>query len=371
LKREVGFVTQTALTLEDILRVALQRNCSDVHLKAGSPPLFRLYGELYRANTPPLPPEEVRRLAYSVLTPDQIAQFEHRKELDFAFTTVEGARVRANLALQRGTIVAFYRIIPPRIPTFEELGLPPVVRQFCERPRGIVLVTGPAGSGKTTTLASMIDYINQRFPLHIITVEDPIEFVHTDKMALVNQREVGRDTHSFANALKYVLREDPDVILIGEMRDLETIALAITAAETGHLVFATLHTVDAPQTVDRIIDVFPTHQQQQIRMQLSVSLVGVIAQRLLRRADGKGMVAAFEVLVGTSAARALIREGKTFQLPSVIQTGLRQGMITLEQSLAQLVSQGLVTLDDALAEANNPDYLLELVQAAKKGAASS
>ncbi|MFA0761276.1 MAG: hypothetical protein HZLCBSQH_001381, partial [Candidatus Fervidibacterota bacterium] len=185
------------------------------------------------------------------------------------------------------------------------------------------------------------------------------------------QREVGRDTHSFANALKYALREDPDVILIGEMRDLETIALAITAAETGHLVFATLHTVDAPQTVDRIIDVFPTHQQQQIRMQLSVSLVGVIAQRLLRRADGKGMVAAFEVLVGTSAARALIREGKTFQLPSVIQTGLRQGMITLEQSLAQLVSQGLVTLDDALAEANNPDYLLELVQAAKKGAASS
>jgi twitching motility protein PilT len=358
------------MTLDDILRVALQRNCSDVHLKAGAPPMFRLYGELYKANAPPLTPDDVRRLAYSTLTPEQIAQFERRRELDFAFTAADGVRVRANLALQRNTPVAFYRLIPPRIPSFEELGLPSIVRYFCERPRGIVLVTGPAGAGKTTTLASMIDYINQRFPLHIITVEDPIEFVHQDKMALVNQREVGRDTHSFANALKYALREDPDVILIGEMRDLETIALAITAAETGHLVFATLHTVDAPQTIDRIIDVFPTHQQQQIRMQLSVSLVGVIAQRLLRRADGKGMVAAFEVLVGTSAARALIREGKTFQLPSVIQTGLRQGMMSLEHSLAQLVLQGLVRMEDALAEANNPDYLRELVQQGKKGSAS-
>ncbi len=217
----------------------------------------------------------------------------------------------------------------------------------------------------------MVDYINQRFPLHIITVEDPIEFVHEDKMALVNQREVGRDTHSFANALKYSLREDPDVILIGEMRDLETIALAITAAETGHLVFATLHTPDAPQTIDRIIDVFPTHQQQQIRMQLSVSLIGVLAQRLLRRADGKGMVAAFEVLIGTTPARALIREAKTFQLPSVIQTGLKQGMVTLEQSLADLVLKGLIRLEDALEEANQPDYLEELVQRGKREKAAS
>lgn len=361
-----------ALTLEDILRVGLQRNCSDVHLKAGSPPLFRLYGDLYRAtNVPPLTPEDIRSLVYSVLTPEQIAYFERHEELDFAFSTAERARIRANLAMQRGTIAAFFRIIPPRIPTFEELGLPPVVKYFCERPRGIVLVTGPAGSGKTTTLASMIDYINQRFPLHIITVEDPIEFVHEDKLSLINQREVGRDTLSFANALKYSLREDPDVILIGEMRDLETIALAITAAETGHLVFATLHTPDAPQTIDRIIDVFPTHQQQQIRMQLSVSLVGVLAQRLLRRADGKGMVAAFEVLIGTTPARALIREAKTFQLPSVIQTGLKQGMITLEQSLANLVLQGVIRLEDALEEANQPDFLEELVQRGKRETAAS
>lgn len=356
-------MTQTqTLTLEHILRVGMQRKCSDVHLKAGVPPMFRLYGELYKADTPPLTPEDVRRLAYSALTPEQIVTFERNKELDFAFTTPERARIRANMAMQRNTIAAFFRIIPPHIPTFEELGLPPTVRYFCERPRGIVLVTGPAGCGKTTTLASMINYINNRFPLHIITVEDPIEFVHEDNLALINQREVGRDTHSFANALKYSLREDPDVILIGEMRDLETIALAITAAETGHLVLATLHTPDAPQTIDRIIDVFPTHQQQQIRMQLAVSLVGVLAQRLLRRADGKGMIAAFEVLVGTTAARALIREGKTFQLPSVIQTGMKQGMITLEQSLANLVLQGLVRLEDALAEAAHPDQLEELIK---------
>lgn len=350
------------LTLEDILRVGVQRNCSDVHIKAGVPPLFRLYGNLYKANAPPLTPEDTKRIIYSVLNPEQIREFERRKELDFALTIPGVARVRANAMLQRGTIAAIFRIIPPRIPTIDELGLPPIVKQFCERPRGIVLVTGPAGSGKTTTLAAMVDYINDRFPLHIITIEDPIEFVHEDKLSLVNQREVGRDTHSFANALKYSLREDPDVILIGEMRDLETIALAITAAETGHLVFGTLHTIDATQTIDRIIDVFPTHQQQQIRMQLSISLVGIISQRLLRRADGQGMVAAFEILVGTAAARALIREAKTFQIPSVIQTGVKQGMMLLEQSLADLVLKGIVTMEEAMENANDPDQLEELVQ---------
>ncbi len=363
-------MTQTVmqtLALEDILRVGVQRNCSDVHLKAGAPPMFRLFGELYRAtNVPPLTPEDTRRLVYSILPDEKREEFERRKEVDFAFDIPGLARLRVNALMQRGTVEAIFRIIPPRIPTFEELGLPPIVRHFCERPRGIVLVTGPAGCGKTTTLASMVDYINSHFPLHIITVEDPIEFVHHDKLALVNQREVGRDTLSFANALKYALREDPDVIMIGEMRDLETIALAITAAETGHLVLSTLHTPDAVQTIDRIIDAFPTHQQQQIRMQLAISLVGVISQRLVRRADGKGMVAAFEVLVGTTAVRALIREAKTFQLPSVLQTGIRQGMMTLEQSLANLVVKGLIRLEDALEEANHPEAVEELVKEARR-----
>ncbi len=366
-------MTQTrTLALEDILRVGVQRNCSDVHLKAGAPPLFRLYGDLYPAtNVPPLTPEDTQRLIFSILPDEKREEFERRKEVDFAFTIPGLARFRANVLMQRGTVEGVFRIIPPRIPSFEELGLPPIVRHFCERPRGIVLVTGPAGCGKTTTLAAMVDYINNRFPLHIITVEDPIEFVHQDKLALINQREVGRDTLSFANALKYALREDPDVIMIGEMRDLETIALAITAAETGHLVFGTLHTTDAVQTIDRIIDAFPTHQQQQIRMQLAISLVGVISQRLVRRADGRGMVAAFEVLVGTTAVRALIREAKTFQLPSVLQTGLRQGMMTLEQSLANLVLQGIVKLEDALAEANQPEALEELVREGKRREAAS
>ncbi len=364
-------VAQT-LALEDILRFGVQRNCSDVHLKAGSPPLFRLYGDLYPAtNVPPLTPEDTKRLVFSILPSEKQREFDRRKEVDFAFTIPNLARFRVNVLMQRGTVEAVFRIIPSRIPTFEELGLPPIVRYFCERPRGIVLVTGPAGCGKTTTLAAMIDYINNRFPLHIITIEDPIEFVHRDKLALINQREVGRDTLSFANALKYSLREDPDVIMIGEMRDLETIALAITAAETGHLVFGTLHTTDAVQTIDRIIDAFPTHQQQQIRMQLAISLVGVISQRLLRRADGKGMVAAFEVLVGTTAVRALIREAKTFQLPSVLQTGIRQGMMTLEQSLANLVLKGIVRMEDALAEANQPEALEELVREGKQREAAS
>lgn len=366
-------MTQTqTLSLEDILRFGVQRNCSDVHLKAGAPPLFRLHGDLYPAtNVPPLSPEDTKRLVFSVLPDERKEEFERRKEVDFAFTIPNLARFRVNVLMQRGTVEAVFRIIPLRIPSFEELGLPPIVRYFCERPRGIVLVTGPAGCGKTTTLAAMVDYINNRFPLHIITIEDPIEFVHQDKLALINQREVGRDTLSFANALKYSLREDPDVIMIGEMRDLETIALAITAAETGHLVFGTLHTTDAVQTIDRIIDAFPTHQQQQIRMQLAISLVGVISQRLVRRADRKGMIAAFEVLVGTTAVRALIREAKTFQLPSIIQTGLKQGMTTLEQSLANLVLKGIVNLEDALAEANQPEYLEELVKEGRTRVAAS
>jgi len=359
-----------ALHLNDILTDLVQRDGSDLHLKVGQPPFFRIYGRLTRTDYPTLTPELIRELIYAILSEEQIQRLERQRELDMAYELSGVSRFRVNLFHQQGNLGGVFRVIPSRVRTIDDLGLPQVLKKIALLRRGLVLVTGPTGSGKTTTLAAMVDYINENRRAHIITIEEPIEYWHEDKVASITQREVGADTESFAEALRHVMRQNPDVILVGEMRDLETIALAITAAETGHLVFATLHTIDAPQTIDRIIDVFPTHQQQQIRMQLSVSLVGVISQRLLRRADGKGMVAAFEVLVGTSAARALIREGKTFQLPSVIQTGLRQGMMTLEQSLAQLVLQGLVTLDDAIAEANNPDYLQELVQAGKKGVAS-
>ena len=359
-----------ALHLNDILTELVQRDGSDLHLKVGQPPFFRVHGRLTRTDYPTLTPDLIRELIYAILTDEQIRRLEERRELDMAYELPNISRFRVNLFHQQGYLGGVFRVIPSRIRTIDDLGLPQVLKQIALLRRGLVLVTGPTGSGKTTTLAAIVDYINEHRRAHIITIEEPIEYWHDDKLASITQREVGADTESFAEALRHVMRQNPDVILVGEMRDLETIALAITAAETGHLVFATLHTVDAPQTIDRIIDVFPTHQQQQIRMQLSVSLVGVIAQRLLRRADGKGMVAAFEVLVGTSAARALIREGKTFQLPSVIQTGLRQGMMSLEHSLAQLVLQGLVRMEDALAEANNPDYLRELVQQGKKGSAS-
>lgn len=349
------------LKLDDLLKFGLQSKASDVHIKAGCPPMFRIFGELRRAKTPPLSDEEAKRLIYQALKEEEIKKFEKTKELDTAYVIPGVARFRVNCYYQRGRIGAAFRIIPLKVPTIDELGLPPIVKEFCERPRGFIVVTGPAGSGKTTTQAAMINYINERFPCHIITVEDPIEFVFEDKKALINQRELHQDTHSFANALRAALREDPDVILVGEMRDLETIALAITAAETGHLVISTLHTTDAIGTIDRIIDVFPTHQQQQIRVQLSMNLVGIIAQRLLRRADGKGMVAAFEILVGTPAVRALIRDGKTPQLFSILQTGTKVGMTTLERSLAELVMKGIVTKEEAMAHANDPDQLEELL----------
>ena len=349
------------MELVDLLRFGMQRKASDVHIKAGCPPMFRIFGDLYRANTPPLSNEEAKRLIYTALTEEQQRILETKKELDLAYVVPDLARFRVNCYFQRGGIGAVFRIIPFRIPTLDELGLPPIVKEFCERPRGFIVVTGPAGSGKTTTQAAMVNYINKRFPVHIITVEDPIEFVFEDDQALINQRELYQDTHSFANALRSALREDPDVILVGEMRDLETIALAITAAETGHLVITTLHTTDAIGTIDRIIDVFPTHQQQQIRTQLSMNLVGVIAQRLLKRADGKGMVAAFEILVGTAAVRSLIRDAKTPQLFSMLQTGTRHGMTTLERSLAELIKEGIVTQEEALAHANDPEQLKELL----------
>lgn len=341
-------------SIDELLRLTVERDGSDLHLKAGSHPLIRIYGELMPVEEiDPLSADQVHDLALSIMSDFHRERFESEWELDMGYVIEGLARFRVNVFMQRGQVGMVFRVIPIRIQTMDELGLPPVCRYFAERPRGLVLVTGPAGSGKSTTQAAMIDYINKREACHIMTVEDPVEFLHEDIQAIINQRELDTDTHSFANALKYVLRQDPDVILVGEMRDLETIHLAITAAETGHLVFGTLHTPDAVQTIDRVIDVFPMHQQQEVRMQLAVNLIGVISQSLLPRADRKGRVAAFESLVAVSSIRNLIREAKTFQISSMIQTGAKQGMMTLDQYLAQLVKKGIVTKEDARMKCSN------------------
>jgi twitching motility protein PilT len=342
------------VTVDQLLYTTVHHGGSDLHIKADSPPLIRLHGELIQLELDPFTPEQSRALSLSMLSPTQRARFEEELELDFAYEIPGLARFRGNVYQQRNAVQCCFRVIPLHIQTIEELNLPPVCRYFAERPRGLVLVTGPAGSGKSTTQAAMIDYVNKNYPLHIVTVEDPVEFIHEDNQALINQRELDTDTLSFANALKFVLRQDPDVILIGEMRDLETIHLAITAAETGHLVFGTLHTTDAVQTVDRVIDVFPSHQQQQVRMQMAVNLIGVISQTLVKRKDGMGRVAAFETMVAISAVRNLIREAKTYQIASIIQTGQRHGMQTLDQSLADLYKSGQVSYDEALEKASNP-----------------
>jgi twitching motility protein PilT len=324
---------------------------------------MRVLGDLRDVeDAPHFTPEEFRRQLGTILREDQLKRFDEELELDFSHEIPGVSRFRGNLYQQRGHLQAAFRVIPYTISTMEELGLPPACFDFVERPRGLVLVTGPAGSGKSTTLAAMIDRINRTQRVHIVTVEDPTEFVHDDHVALINQRELNEDTLSFANALKFVLRQDPDVILVGEMRDLDTIHLAITASETGHLVFATLHTVDAVQTVDRIIDVFPISQQQQVRMQLSVNLVGVVSQTLVKRKDGRGRIAAFEVLNATSAIRNLIRENKSYQIGSIIQTGARQKMNTLDQSLVSLVERGLVTPEDAKVKAKDPGEFMRLLQ---------
>ena len=351
------------VTIDQLLELTVKRDGSDLHLKAFSRPLIRIYGELLPVEeVPPLTPEQIRELAHGIMSEAQRRRFEKEWELDMAYVITGLARFRVNAFIQRGNVGLVFRVIPIRIQTMEELDLPPVCKSFAERPRGLTLVTGPAGSGKSTTQAAMINYINKREPCHIVTVEDPVEFLHEDIQALINQRELDTDTLSFANALKYVLRQDPDVILIGEMRDLETIQLAITAAETGHLVFATLHTPDAVQTIDRVIDVFPMYQQAQVRMQLAVNLIGVTSQTLVRRADEKGRVAAFETLVATSSIRNLIRESKTFQISSMIQTGAKYGMMTLDQYLAQLVKSRKVTKEDAFQKSSNHREFLALLE---------
>jgi len=308
-------------------------------------------------NQPVLMPDQIQRTIYSVLTQRQREQFEAELELDFAYAVRGVARFRVNLYQQRDALGAAFRVIPYEIKPLEELGIPPVVANFASLPRGLVLVTGPTGSGKSTTLASIIDLANRTRNDHIMTVEDPIEFLHRHKKSLVNQREVGADTHSFANALKHVLRQDPDIILVGEMRDLETISVALTAAETGHLVFATLHTQDAAQTIDRIIDVFPAHQQAQVRTQLAGAIQGVVCQTLCKRSDGPGRVVATEVMVATPAIRNLIREGKTHQIYSAMQAGAKLGMHTLDQHLAELVKAGKITYEVGLEKCHHvADY---------------
>jgi twitching motility protein PilT len=350
------------LHINDLLDRVLDLGGSDLHLTTGVEPSVRVHGELKRLTEfPVMNGSEIRRMVYAILTQKQREKFEAELELDTSHSIPGRGRFRVNVFLQRDSVGAVLRTIPYQITALEDLGLPASVSQFSDLPRGLVLVTGPTGSGKSTTLASLVDIINRTKPLHIMTVEDPIEFLHSHKMATVNQREVGEDTQSFAQALKHVLRQDPDVILVGEMRDLETISTAITAAETGHLVFGTLHTQDAPQSVDRIIDVFPAHQQQQIRVQLASALQGVVTQQLVPAGDGRSRVCATEVLVATPAIRNMIREGKTHQIYSAMQAGGRYGMQTMDQSLADHVVAGRITAAAAQERCANAEDLRRLM----------
>ena len=354
----LAFEQKASLDLNKVLTELLHRGGSDLHLTNGLPPMIRVHGELEALpDQPVLDPDQLQKVLYGMLTQKQREVFENELELDVSYAIPGVARFRVNMFQQRDSMGSVMRIIPFEILSLEDLGLPAQISNFAHTPRGFVLVTGPTGSGKSTTLASLIDLVNRNRACHIMTVEDPIEFLHTHKRSVVNQRELGTDTLSFAGALKHVLRQDPDVILVGEMRDLETIQVALTAAETGHLVFGTLHTQDAPQTVDRIIDVFPPHQQEQIRVMLGGALQGVVCQTLLKTADGQGRVAATEIMMATSAIKNLIREGKTHQMYSSIQAGKQHGMVTMDQSLADLVKAGKVTYDAALEKCTNvPDF---------------
>lgn len=353
--------------IDELLRELVSLEGSDLHLRVGEPPVYRIHGKLTRMKFPVV--TAVEDYLFPILNEERRQRFAEFMELDLSYEIEGCSRFRVNCFRQRGHMGAVLRAIPVRIKTIDELMLPEITKDICLRPRGLVLVTGPTGSGKSTTLAAMVDHINRNRHCHIMTIEDPIEFVHEDKLSEINQRELEIDTHSFAAALKHVMRQNPDVILVGEMRDLETIHLAITAAETGHLVFGTLHTPDAIQTIDRVIDVFPMHQQAEVRMQLAVNLIGVISQTLLKRVDGRGRVAAFETLVAVPSIRNLIREAKTFQIASMIQTGAKQGMLTLDQYLAQLVKKGIVDRVDARMKCSNPkefEALLEESEPAKK-----
>ena len=346
----------------EILLEVVKRKASDLHITPGTPPMLRIRGSLVAMDLPRLTPTDTREIVYAVLTNSQRQRLETDWQLDFAYSIPGHARFRVNTYFQRGTISAAFRLIPTETVPIEQLGLPSVIRDFAKKPRGLVLVTGPTGSGKSTTLASIINEINETRDEHIMTIEDPIEFLHRHKKCIINQRELGGDAQSFAMALKAALRQDPDVILVGEMRDMETIGTALTAAETGHLVFATLHTQDAPQTVDRIIDVFPPAQQGQVRAQLAIGLQGIVTQTLIPTSDGRGRCVAAEVLVPTPGVRNLIREGKTHQIYSLIQTGGQHGMQTMDASLAGLVRDGKITMERAEARASEPAEMRKLVE---------
>jgi twitching motility protein PilT len=350
------------VSLHQLLKTMVEKGGTDLHITTNSPPLIRVDGTLVTLSHPPMTAVDTKKLAYSVLTDAQKHRFEEHLELDISFGVKGLARFRANVFMQRGAVAGAFRRIPYEILGFRELGLPPSVESLCNKPRGLVLVTGPTGSGKSTTLAAMIDKINREKALHILTIEDPVEYLHSHKKCMVNQRELHADTHSFPNALRSVLREDPDVVLIGEMRDLETIESALRIAETGHLTFATLHTNSAPQTINRIVDVFPEHQQSQIRAQLSFVLEGIICQSLLRRASGKGRCLCCEILIPSSAIRNLIREDKIHQVYSMMQAGqVKHGMQTFNQALATLYHRRMISLQVALAYSSHPDELQDMI----------
>jgi twitching motility protein PilT len=355
------------MLMDELLHLVFERKASDLHLSVGLPPVLRVDGKLIRTDYPPLTKDDTQKLIFSILTNEQRRVLEQNWDLDCSYGLSGIGRFRVNVYKDRGTLAAALRSIPTETPTLEQLGLPPIVREIAERPKGLVLVTGPTGSGKSTTLAAMIDHINANRTEHILTIEDPIEFLHNSKRSVIHQRELGQDTRSFENALRAALREDPDVILVGEMRDLETISLALTAAETGHLVLATLHTSSAMQTVDRIVDVFPAEQQQQIRIQLSNSLVAVFTQALMPKlnevGEKSGRAMAQEIMVVTPAIANLIREGKSAQIYSAIQTGAQYQMVTMESALKDLYQKGLVTFEDALSKTMRPEDFKRLVAA--------
>jgi len=347
--------------LDDLCRQVVARGASDLHIAVGLPPILRIDGELVPLPYTKFTPQVSQRLMYDILSDEQVQKYENDWELDFSYSMQKLARFRVNVYRDRGNVAAALRQIPTRIPTLEELNLPPVLRELTERPRGLVLGTGPTGSGKSTTLAAMVNHINTNRGVHILTVEDPIEYLHTHRKCIVNQRELGSDTKSFANALRSALREDPDVILVGEMRDLETTAIAITTAETGHLVFATLHTNTAAETVDRMIDQFPADQQEQIREQRANNLVAVISQQLLPRAGQPGRVCAQEIMICNAAIRTLIREAKAHQMTTVMQTNVSMGMQTMDQCLRDLYHRGLISFEEAMKKAVSQDELKKLI----------
>ncbi len=355
------------MDLNTCLRELERQGGSDLHLKVGRPPLFRIRGDLLPTEVPPLSDADIKNMLYGIMTPRLIKQFEETSEMDFSYEVPDLGRFRVNMFVQRGHIGCVMRLIPLEVPTVESLDLPPVLNKIADNENGLVLVTGPTGSGKSTTLAALIEHINQNYPVHIITVEDPIEFVYTDKTSTINQRELGIDTGDLISALRGMLREDPDIILMGEMRDVETIRFGITAAETGHLVFATLHTNSAPQTIERILDTMPPDARDLVREQLAMILRGIICQRLCKRADGIGRIAAVEVLVGTETVRQLILENKTKGIIKVMQEGSYFGMQTFNQALYNLAQRGLITQEEALSKSDTPEDLKLMFRGVMKG----